>query len=190
MLRILLFTFCLLSFQEAAAQIYKVGDILSDAQLKELKNLQIRRNAKYLGMPLPAITAHTSTGSLLNNASMKGDIYLLALWRPDCNCFDPSKLHPLVELAPKQKDFHFISVIPDTVGLANCMKCKLEPIDWAVTSTYTEAKSLALGNGHTSYVLVNRAGIVVRIISAVEKYEYTTETYAEFAKAIEALLKI
>ncbi len=168
---------------------FKIGQVITDEQLDAMKRAALRKNNTYVGMPLPDFSATTSEGKLLNNANMKGDVYLLAMWSPDCNCFDVNKLHSFDKITAHHKDFHVVSILPDTAYMYLCKTCKGNPFKWAITKTYDQAKELRLHNGTPSYVLVNREGIIVKIISALAVRDLNDEANnAEFRKSIEQTL--
>jgi hypothetical protein len=165
----------------------KVGDTIPDERFQEMWQRLARAYSPFIGMPLPNFVA-TWNGRLMNNATMKGDVYLLAFWTTDCNCFDVTKLLPLNAVAVKHKDFHVVSILPDTAYMYLCKPCQVSPFNYAITSNYRQHWELSLKNGIPLYIIVNRAGIIVKIIPPHDLDKPNGEGYLALAKSIEELL--
>ncbi len=165
-----------------------MGEVIDESQMEALKRRHMQANKVFTGMELPAFTATAQDGRQISNATMKGDVYLLLLWAPDCGCMNPAGLSPMNAIAAAHKDFHVLSILPDTAYMYLLRQRHPEPFKWAVTATYDMSKALRLGNGVPACVLVNRAGFIVKILSPIEIHELSDDAMDGFVKSIEELL--
>lgn len=168
----------------------RLGDSISEARIKEMKQASVRASSAFIGRSLPDFSATTSDGRPMNKATMKGGVYLFAFWQTDCSCFDAGKLHHLDPLMKAQPDFHALSLLPDTAYKYLYHRVHPEPFPYAVVSSYAKWQELLLHPGTPSLLLVNRAGIIVRKITTMEMRELDTpEGWAALTATIEGVLK-
>ncbi len=155
-----------------------------------LKERQRLFNSKYLGMPLPQFSATAWDGRKMNNAAMKGSVYLLAIFYPDCRCYHPEALKKLVALEGSRRDFHMVAMLQDTAYLYAYRADHAEPLHYAVTDTREQLVDLRMELSPPLYVLVDRNGIVVKVLDtkAINALNGSDEEQDELVKRVQELL--
>ena len=194
LLRILLVPICMLCTAAGFAQpepSQKDQPHYTHEQMEAmLRDQQQVFDRQHIGTALPPFSATTWDGRRMDNASMKGSVYLLTIFYPDCRCYQPGALKKLAAIEAARKDFHILSVLQDTTYLYAYRQHHPEPLRYAVPHSRAEFVALRMELAPPVYVLVDRKGIVVKVMNgealyALNKWE---EEQEELAKRVRELL--
>ena len=158
-----------------------------DAGLRRLRDDE----RLHIGLPLPDFSAETGDGQHISNARMKGNVYLLTVFYPECHCFRPEGIKGVFALESTHKDFHVLAIIQDTAYLYVYRQDHADPLHYAVTATREQAVALRLAHSLPLYILVNRQGIVTKMISGAElsQLNESEEDQADLVKVIGEALR-
>lgn len=177
---------------DAAAQRWKVGD---SVDLEDMKVMCHRRIARHIDMWAPDFSVTLPSGQLLTNENTKGRFLVFMIWHPsnernkEMLPHRPSTmLCPILELAQKDSNLLFTSIVPDTPGLALKNKpCAGGTIPYALASPEV-MRSLSLGVGQWLLLIIGKDGKIINAVCAFDMIFYKNEDYRILTESIRKLL--
>lgn|GEM_PF-707098 len=139
------------------------GKGFSDEEMSTIFGHKDSMNDEHIGEKYVPFDITTTVGQHFNNASCKGKVTVLFFWMVTAGYDHIPPINKIYDSLKNNPNFQLISVTDEGELVPDFLKQNDVHFPIAYVDREVEARRMNYGNGFPSYVILNKAGIVISV---------------------------